>query len=726
MALNLGDVNFSYGVISDNRSFRSANDNMKKLQKGLVGIGKQSTKTNRTYKRMAVQMQRMSSTAFTSIGSRIARLGKSFISFRGILATVVGGAGLGLLIKKSLETGDTIAKVADKIGVTTDALQELRFAAEQSGVSADTLDMALQRFSRRLGEAAKGGGELKGILKEYNIDVFNAAGGTRTLTDVLGDLADTIQNASSKQEKLRIAFKAFDSEGAALVNTFSDGEAGIKRFAAEARSLGIILSEDLLRGAEGARDKLTILGKVISTQFTAAILENADAIAKLAQSFTEAIPKIVQTVRSFGEFLGLLDRTPIEKIKEIDKTLERLEEKQARGLFGPEWEIPIDILRQLGVQAGSLNLDQAIEQIEALRRTVKALVDEAKAAEPKSEFDISFPKDSSNKQLQAIAGHTFKPAGLDQVIQELEQYFNVTTKAVAAQQSLSDKFAEGRAVIEANVTTFERYQNSLNNLVDLQSVGAINTDQLAEAQDRLKNAMRLDAGIIDPLREYNTELERLHQLLNANVISQGEFGRAAEGLQDDFIAANKGLRAMEAGLQRIGETTVLAMLQGGNAMEAFKQTAFNVISEILAKWITAEITKFLMSLALQAGGVPRSVAGPAAALAGPTTPGPAPTTFTGPRAHGGPVAAGGSFLVGEQGPELFMPGRSGTIIPNDKMGGNTTNIIFDFRGTQGDEQIQKMVFKGINQAAPALIGASINAVRDERSHNPNFFGGQGL
>jgi hypothetical protein len=42
---------------------------------------------------------------------------------------------------------------------------------------------------------------------------------------------------------------------------------------------------------------------------------------------------------------------------------------------------------------------------------------------------------------------------------------------------------------------------------------------------------------------------------------------------------------------------------------------------------------------------------------------------------GGPVSAGTTYLVGENGPELFTSATSGTIIPNNKMsGGNTINI----------------------------------------------------
>jgi len=42
--------------------------------------------------------------------------------------------------------------------------------------------------------------------------------------------------------------------------------------------------------------------------------------------------------------------------------------------------------------------------------------------------------------------------------------------------------------------------------------------------------------------------------------------------------------------------------------------------------------------------------------------------FTGFRAEGGPVGAGGAYMVGEKGPELFVPHSSGSIVPNGAMG----------------------------------------------------------
>jgi phage-related minor tail protein len=49
-------------------------------------------------------------------------------------------------------------------------------------------------------------------------------------------------------------------------------------------------------------------------------------------------------------------------------------------------------------------------------------------------------------------------------------------------------------------------------------------------------------------------------------------------------------------------------------------------------------------------------------------------SFSGARADGGPVSAGGAYLVGERGPELFRPQTSGVIEASGQGGGMTVNI----------------------------------------------------
>ena len=73
------------------------------------------------------------------------------------------------------------------------------------------------------------------------------------------------------------------------------------------------------------------------------------------------------------------------------------------------------------------------------------------------------------------------------------------------------------------------------------------------------------------------------------------------------------------------------------------------------------------------------------------------------RANGGPVQMGTRYLVGERGPELFVPGRSGTVIPNT--GGTNVTVNVDASGTsaQGDSQQANQLGRVIGAAVQAEL-----------------------
>ena len=79
----------------------------------------------------------------------------------------------------------------------------------------------------------------------------------------------------------------------------------------------------------------------------------------------------------------------------------------------------------------------------------------------------------------------------------------------------------------------------------------------------------------------------------------------------------------------------------------------------------------------------------------------------GRRADGGPVRRGGSFIVGERGPELFSPGVSGMITPNEMLGGGSTNIVVnvDASGSsvEGDEQQGRELGRVISAAVQSEL-----------------------
>jgi hypothetical protein len=145
----------------------------------------------------------------------------------GALAGVTTVGGLAALVNNSISAADAIGKTADTIGIGVEALQELRFAAKSSGVEQQTLDMALQRFTQRTAEAAQSTGEAKDALAQMGIALRDQDGHLRQSEDLLADVADAFARIEDPAERVRLAFKLFDSEGVALVNLLSDGSSAL-------------------------------------------------------------------------------------------------------------------------------------------------------------------------------------------------------------------------------------------------------------------------------------------------------------------------------------------------------------------------------------------------------------------------------------------------------------------------------------------------------------------
>lgn len=248
---------------------------------------------------------------FNSVTSGLKTLTKAVFNMRTALGLAAGATGLGLLAKKSIDAIDTLEKTATKIGTTTQSLSKLHFAADLTGVSVETLNMASQRFTRRLAEAAKGTGEAKGALKELGINAEELK--KKQLDEQMLDLADAFANVKSQADRVRLAMKLFDSEGVSLVNTLAEGRDGLKEMFKEAETLGLVLSSRAVGGIVKTRDamtKLFALFKGVRDQITGAL---APALETLANTLREKILSAIEAAD------GSIEKFANETIKKLIK-----------------------------------------------------------------------------------------------------------------------------------------------------------------------------------------------------------------------------------------------------------------------------------------------------------------------------------------------------------------------------------------------------------------------
>lgn len=90
----------------------------------------------------------------------------------------------------------------------------------------------------------------------------------------------------------------------------------------------------------------------------------------------------------------------------------------------------------------------------------------------------------------------------------------------------------------------------------------------------------------------------------------------------------------------------------------------------------------------------------------------------GGKAIGGPVQAGQSYLVGERGPEMFVPSRGGSIIPNDKMGGGGTVVVNQTINVSTG--VQQTVRTEIKSLMPQIAESAKAAVADAKRRGGSY------
>jgi hypothetical protein len=150
-------------------------------------------------------------------------------------------------------------------------------------------------------------------------------------------------------------------------------------------------------------------------------------------------------------------------------------------------------------------------------------------------------------------------------------------------------------------------------------------------------------------------------------------------------AADKGNHAWAQFGQEVGDN----ILAAAEMKESWGQALASILEDLLKVILQMEVMRALSATG-GGGGIFGSIVG---------------ALFGGKRATGGPVYGDQSYLVGENGPELFTPGASGRIEPNVGGGGNVTNNYIDARGAQAgvSDEIRQALAKTEERAVARAV-----------------------
>ena len=192
---------------------------------------------------------------------------KAFGAAVGELGTKLAGIGaamlapLGASAKVFADMGDSVAKMSRRTGVSTEALSELGFAAEQSGTDLETLEKSLRKMQRTIVDAAGGTATAQEALDLLGIRIQELDGLSPEQQFKL--IADRLAGITDPTIKAALAMELFGRSGTALLPMMADGAEGIERLQEQARNLGLTIRRDDAAAAEVLSDTLNITWRVL-------------------------------------------------------------------------------------------------------------------------------------------------------------------------------------------------------------------------------------------------------------------------------------------------------------------------------------------------------------------------------------------------------------------------------------------------------------------------------
>ena len=594
-------------------------------------------------------------------------------------AFVAAGTAAAVAIKSAIDDADELSKAAQKIGITTESLSTLGYAAKLADVDLGQLQAGLLRLTRFQDGAAAGTEKNIELFNRLGIEFQNMDGTLRDTDEVFRDFAERLSQMPDGADKSAIALRAFGKSGADLIPLLNSGAEGIEELEDRARRLGLELSGGAGKNAEELNDRLSDLWSVFDG-LAYSVVEN------LLPDIIDLTEELAQTIREGGGMVEVgkdiadIFRGMARVVRGADLAIEAMGER-----FNIAGQYKNALLDPMGWATYSANIDAATGRLAELAKQNEALAKEAR---------INFGIDPGVNEPGGRIEFIDPPAGkkgrrgipmIDGATEVIYAGDDFGTGTGGGGRSASDRAGAeaSRAAAEAARELEERIQDATR----------------AQA-DFLKTTEDLRAEIGGPLAEVTLDYVRredeLIELAKLAGLSNEELAESLEILEQarlrdvaaiDAQAAAEAQRAREAAdqplidqMDSLRDTTqgffVDLVKNGSEAIDRLQDYLLTSALESIGKQIAEGLFGDFGSTGAGSKG------SGFAAIFG--------SLFGGGRANGGPVSGNRIYEVGEGnrpellssgGRQFLIPGNNGKVTPvGAGRGGIIQNISFNLPG----------------------------------------------
>jgi hypothetical protein len=563
----------------------------------------------------------------------------------GIAFAVVGAASVAL-VKNAIDAADAIDDLSQKTGVAAKELSALAYAAEIEGVSSDALGGSLVKLTKNMSDAARGTGEAVEGFKALGISVKDSSGFLKSSEQVFSEIAGKFGAMEDSAEKTALAVNLFGKSGAELIPLLNYGSQGLERMRVEAEELGLVIGGELAAQAGEFNDNLARIGLAVRGVATRAATDLLPALNDVSQAFVDMAKS-----QAFIETSSAIVNSVISGLINVFQVV---------AVVGSDVGfVFLSIGREIGAlvaQMGALaTLD--INGFKAISAAVKEDGERARKELDKFQARImaigqptdslaSYGNEGRNKPAQTFARGRIQlaPAG--------------KPKKEEIGTAILDPLAATR-------NTFLRSEKDYEGVLEI-------TERLNKEFDELKEK-NIGTAILDPLEDTK----------NLFLRSEKDYQGASDALAD-LIEQQE--RSKSLG-QEIGYQFAYAfedaITGAAKLSDALKRLGQDILRLLVNRFITQAIVGAVDANFGTSGTANR-------------------------RATGGPVSQGEPYMVGERGPEMFVPNTAGRIVPNGSGGGAVdVQIINNGQPVSAKATTSKQDMRTVVKVVLDAVGASL-------------------
>jgi len=581
------------------------------------------------------------------------------------------------------------------VGVQSgDAIRQL--SNVQKGV--DNVGAATKRTTQRLREHATQYNKTAVAANKFGKGLAQQAGYQ------VADFAVQLQNGTS-------FLQAFGQQGSQMLAVFGPLGSVLGAVVAVGAALGTVFQKSTI-STEGFKDEV--------------------------KSLRQELDMLLAGAETKGEYEQL------EKIEDINARILRFTQayEKLRNIRGDDDEYVKQRLQL--VNSEKIRLKQAAEELtnmQKMREQVDAIVQgkkdeaerarEAAKAEKERQETIQGRMTQSDLMVRQFYANQIKQERELAVLRQkqfdtaqlsLQQQTQIVQTEIALRKELGKKIkdeAELQILLEQQKLSIMNSGKLLttSQIIQLQDM----TREFLEQKGALKEILDLEARrakALSGVAEISKYIETYGDGLDGASAAFADWGEMADTstkktkelaktVTNELSPAAQRLVDISNSIGSSFENAMMSAVRGTMSVkDAFRSMAADIIAELYRVFVVKQITGFISSAIM--GGM-----GYTPVEGGGYTMRPRAR----PRAAGGPVSAGSPYLVGERGPELIVPNRSGTVIPNNQLGGGTVVVNQTINVSTGVQQTVRAEIKGL---MPQIAESAKAAVSDAKRRGGSY------